>query len=404
MTVWQLKRTLRSSLTKNGPEIQAFLTGNMPSFVTRSAPKAVDRAPVIFFHGVEPAAFGAQLRYLRANRYRTLDADELEGRLRAGAGREREVALTFDDATWTFWAYAFPLLRRHEARAILFAIPGVVPDDPTFYPNLEDLWAGRWSAAEIEARAKVQPLCTWRELQSLHGTGLVDIQSHSLTHALVPVAPRIADFVHPGFKTGDYANSDLPLSSSDDPRRPERRPRLGAPVFEAASTLSGRPRFVESPALARAMVDHVAAAGGASFFERSAWRRELAALFDAWPADRRGAFETAAETREAIRRELVDSKALLEARLPGKTVRHFCYPWFEGCALADRLAAEAGYRTVHGGVDVRRQQGTAMPLRVQRISEEYLFRLPGEGRGGIAPVWVNRVRGLVARTQVARGA
>ena len=66
MTVCQLKRTLRSSLTKNGPEIQAFLTGNMPSFVTRSAPEAADRVPVIFFHGVEPAAFEAQLRYLRA--------------------------------------------------------------------------------------------------------------------------------------------------------------------------------------------------------------------------------------------------------------------------------------------------------------------------------------------------
>jgi Polysaccharide deacetylase len=398
MKVRQLKRALRSSLTKNGPEIQAFLSGNMPSFVTRSAPEAVDRAPVIFFHGVEPSAFEAQLRYLQANRYRTLDADALESRLRSGAGHEREVALTFDDATWTFWAYAFPLLRRHDARAILFAIPGVVPDDPTSYPNLDDLWAGRCSAAEIEVRAKLQPLCTWRELQALHGTGLVDIQSHSLTHALVPVSARIDDFVHPGFKAGDYGNTDLPLSSWDDPRRPERQLRLGAPVFEAASRLSGRPRFIESPDLARAMGEHVAARGGTAFFERPAWRRELGALFDAWPTDRRGAIEPPDQTLEAIRRELVESKALLEARLPGKTVRHFCYPWFEGCALADRLAAEAGYRTVHGGIDVRPQRAAAMPLRVQRVSEEYLFRLPGEGRGGITPVWLNRVRGLVAKS------
>ena len=120
-------------------------------------------------------------------------------------------------------------------------------------------------------------------------------------------------------------------------------------------------------------------------------------MADAWPEGRRGRLETPEQTRAAIRDELALSKELLEARLPGKAVRHFCYPWFDGCDLADRLAAEAGYRTVHGGVGVRSRHGTAMPLPVQRISEEYLFRLPGEGRGEIAPVWLNRVRGLMAK-------
>jgi peptidoglycan/xylan/chitin deacetylase (PgdA/CDA1 family) len=397
----RLRRSLRSSLTKNAPEIQAFVTGNMPSFVVRAGRRA--RVPVFFFHDVEPGRFEAQLRYLRSNGYRTLDADELEARLRRPQGPDhdrgdgRDVALTFDDATWTFWAHAFPLLRRHQARAILFAIPGIVPDDPTPYPDLEDLWAGRCSAAEIAARANIQPLCTWRELQALHASGLVDIQSHSLTHALVPVSARIGDFVHPGFAAGAFANSDLPLAASDDPRRPARRLRLGAPVLEAASRLCGRPRFLEAPELAQALADHVAAQGGAPFFERPSWRRELATVLDGWPEQRRGAFETPEQTRASIRDELALSKELLEQHLPGKVVRHFCYPWFDGCDLADRLAAEAGYRTVHGGVGVRSRDGMAMPLPVQRISEEYLFRLPGEGRGRIAPVWLNRVRGLMAK-------
>jgi peptidoglycan/xylan/chitin deacetylase (PgdA/CDA1 family) len=378
--------------------VQAFLTGNMPSFVVHAGPRAAG-VPVFFFHDVEPGRFEAQLRYLRQNRYRTLDADQLEARLRRPRGPDhgrddgRDVALTFDDARWTFWAYAFPLLRRHQVRAILFAIPGIVPDDPAPYPNLDDLWAGRCSAAEIAARAKLQPLCTWRELRALHESGTVDIQSHSLTHALVPVSARIEDFVHPGFAAGTFANSDLPLASSDDPRRLG----LGAPVFEAASRLCGRPRFLEAPELAQALVDQVAARGGAGFFERPSWRRELAAVLDAWPTDRRGRLETPEQTREAIRDELALSKELLESRLPGKAVRHFCYPWFDGCDLADGLAAEAGYRTVHGGVGVTSGDSTAMPLPVQRISEEYLFRLPGEGRGGIAPVWLNRVRGLMAK-------
>jgi Polysaccharide deacetylase len=409
MTVRRLASSLRSSLAKNGPEIQAFLTGNMPSFVTHAnGQESADGVPVFFFHGVEPHRFEAQLRYLQSNGYRTLDADELEARLRRPQSRDfsgdpgRAVALTFDDATWTFWAYALPLLRRYEARAILFAIPGIVPDDPTCYPNLEDLWAGRCSATEIEARAQVQPLCTWRELRALHGSGMVDIQSHSLTHVLVPVSPRVTGFVHPGFVAGVYANANLPLGSSDDPRQPRRRLRLGAPVFEAASRLSGRPRFLESPELVQALIDHVAARGGPRFFERTSWRGELTAVLDAWPANRRGRFETSAQTRAAICDELALSKEVLESRLPGKAVGHFCYPWFDGCGLADQLAAQVGYRTVHGGIGVRSRDGSAMPLPVQRISEEYLFRLPGEGRGGIAPVWLNRVRAFISKDAPAQ--
>jgi peptidoglycan/xylan/chitin deacetylase (PgdA/CDA1 family) len=401
MTAHRLRSLLRSSLIKNGPEIRAFVTGNMPSFVTRAkAPTAVEGTPVFVFHDVEPDWFESQLRYLRSNGYRMLDADQLEARLRRPGTQNHggDIALTFDDASWTFWAYAFPLLRRHQVRATLFVIAGIVPDDPTSYPNLEDLWAGRCSAAEIAARAKVQPLCTWRELQALHDTGMVDIQSHSLTHALVPVSARILDFVHPGFDAGAYANANLPLTSSDDPRQPERRLQLGAPVFEARSRLSGRARFLDVPELTQTLVEHVAVRGGPDFFKRAAWRLELAAVLDAWPEHRRGAFETPEQTRAAIRDELALSKEFLESRLPGKAVRHFCYPWFDGSGLADELAAQVGYRTVHGGIGVRSQDGSAMPLPVQRVSQEYLFRLPGEGRGGIAPVWLNRVRGFVARS------
>jgi hypothetical protein len=394
-------RSLRSALIKNGPEVRALLTGGMPSFVTGSA--ADDRVPVFFFHRVGPERFEAQLRYLRANGYRMLDADELEARLRGEPGRDvgREVALTFDDATWTFWTYAFPLLRRYDAKAILFAIPGLVPEDPTTHPSLADAWDGHSSLAEVAARGTVQPLCTWRELQAMHASGMVDIQSHSLTHSLIPVSARVRDFVHPGFDAGSYANADLPLSSLDEPERPERKLRLGAPVFEAASRLGPRPRFLEDPELTSALTRHVEAHGGTAFFKQPAWCRELCGVLAAWPAERRGSFERPADGREAMRRELVRSKALLEEHLPGKAVRHFCYPWFESCALADGLAAEAGYRTVHGGIDTKAGDPCALPLRIQRISEEYLFRLPGEGRGGITRVWIDRVRGLAGRTAVA---
>jgi hypothetical protein len=81
----------------------------------------------------------------------------------------------------------------------------------------------------------------------------------------------------------------------------------------------------------------------------------------------------------------------------GKEVRHFCYPWFAGSETADRLAAEAGYQTVHYGFELKggKAQIVGAPLRVRRLPEEYPFRLPGDGRVLIRSIWMKRVRGFM---------
>jgi peptidoglycan/xylan/chitin deacetylase (PgdA/CDA1 family) len=384
---------LSQAWRKNGPEIRALLSGRMPAFTWGG--RALGQVPVFVFHDVAPSRFEAQLRFLRANGYCTLDADDLADALQRRAQADGAVALTFDDATWTFWAFAFPLLRRYGFRGILFAIPGLVPDDSTRYPSLDDVWAGRCTLPELQARAVVQPLCTWQELAVIHESGLVDIQSHSLTHARIAVSPRVVDFLRPDFDTYFFGNVNIPISARDDPERPERRLRHGAPVFESASRLTCRRRYREDPGLVDAFTRYVDAQGGASFFAASDWRRRLRRQLAGWPASRRGGFESEAEMIAAVRRELAESKRLLEGRL-GKPVRHFCYPWSEGSARADELAAEAGYRSVHYGVLAPRDPTEEAldgewPLRVPRISEEYLLTLPGSSRLSMWSVWRERV-------------
>lgn len=398
--IGQARRRLRRSLEKNAPEVRALLTGRMPRFVTGLGRGGrLREVPVFVFHEVEPATLDAQFLHLRSNGYRTLEASELEAVSRCGITGERDVALTFDDATWTFWAYAFPMLKKHNLRAILFAIPGIVPEDSTAYTNLEDVWAGRCTREDVARRGKSQPMCTWRELELMQRSGLVDIQSHSLLHARVPVSPRLSDFLHPAFDTDSYGNVNVPLSSLDSPENPERALRLGAPVFESAPRSACRPRFKESPELVQAMIDYVEQRGGPAFFNRRGWRRELTALFSEWPAQHRGSFETAQEMESAVRMELVRSREILEERL-SKEVRHFCYPWYAGSKTADRLAGEAGYQSVHYGLDISGPHGHAdgMPYPVRRLSEEYLLRLPGHGRSSIwciASIWTSRARNRI---------
>ncbi|MFQ5904786.1 MAG: polysaccharide deacetylase family protein [Candidatus Binatia bacterium] len=381
-----LKNSLRRSFEKNAPEVRAFLSGQIPSFVTqRRGSASLAEVPVFVFHAVEPERLDIQLLYLRSNDYRTLDANELEAAVRWDVRKGREVALTFDDATWTFWTYAFPLLKRYGFRAILFAIPGIAPDDSTLYPNLEDVWEGRCIQKDLERRGEIQPLCTWRELVLMHESGIVDVQSHSLTHARVSVSPRLVDFLHPGFDA-DFKNVNVPISLLDNQEHPERKLRLGAPVFESAPRMACRLWFKEAPELVAAMTGYVEDHGANAFFGRPNWRKELVTFFRRWPPERLGSFETSEEMVLAVRRELFGSRKTLEERLPGKVVRHFCYHWFVGSDTADRLAAQVGYRTVHYGIQIngRPAQSARIPFRIRRISEEYLLRLPGHGR---LPIW-----------------
>jgi len=388
-----IKNRLKESIQKNAPEAKAYFTGHMPSFVTKvGRPDSLSNVPVFVFHEVEPNHLNKQLLYLQVNHYRTLDADELEEAARKGIGGRREIGITFDDATWTFWAYAFPLLKKYGFQAIVFAIPGLVPNDSALYPNIEDVWEGTCSLGDLEQRRDIQPLCTWRELAIMHQSGLVDIQSHSLTHARVPVSPRLIDFFHPGFDSYFFANINVPISSLDDPKHPERKFRLGAPVFKSASRMAGRIRFREAPELVEGMMSYVEHHGAETFFAHRNWEKKLTAVLRQWPSEKMGRFETPEEMESAVRWELVESKKILEERL-SKKVHHFCYPWFSGSGLVDHLAAEAGYRTLHYGIDVNGQTeaGETVPLRIRRISEDYLFRLPGKHRLPIRSIWISRL-------------
>jgi len=408
-----MKNSFKARLTKiyqkNADEILTFGLGRMPSFVT-GATEVRGAPPVFCFHDVEAETFEAQLSKLVKGGYRTLDADSLERALIAEKGAAtRDVALTFDDGTASFWNTVFPLLRRYECRAILFVIAGIVPNDDSLHPNLEDVWQGRASSADLEERERYQPVCTWRELGIMHESGLVDIQSHSMTHSRVPTSSRIIDFFFPGFPIETYGNVNIPLPAGDDFRQPLRALPMGAPIFESASRMAAIPRFLENGEPVRCLARHVEENGGEGFFARPSWRSELAKLWEGAGTDAAvepGRYETREEMETNLRWELQQSKQRLEEKLPGKSATHFCYPWFQGSTTTDRLARSVGYSAVHYGLRIpvvaRGESEAELPRRIQRLSEEYLARLPGPGRESLSKIALRRIRGSVGRVRRGR--
>ena len=357
---------------------------------------SVQSIPVFVFHSVEPERFETQLRYLSQNGYRSVDSDSLLDILKNGKrDQDKALALTFDDATGSFWSSAFPILKKYKFKAILFAVPRLIPDEQTDYPNMESLWEGKSSFSDIKNRERVQPLCTWRELIKMHQSGIVDIQSHSLTHSRINISPRVVDFINPLFETYFFGNVNIPISRNDCPEQPLRQSKLGKPIYESASRLSGSLRFLENPSIGVSLVHYVEKNGGNAFFSHFSWRRQLKRKFRDLISKYgiQPEFESSQERQEAIRLEFTKSKSLLEDRLSGKTIRHFCYPWFQGSSRSDRIAGECNYQSVFYGLEAgeHKSEPKKGPFRVQRISEEYLFCLPGHGRQSISTVWVGKI-------------
>lgn len=370
--------------------------GRYPAFVTGGAlPRG--QVPVFCFHSLEPRSFGRKLEHLASNGYVTLSADEyfafLEGRFEPP---ERAVVLTFDDGRSSVRTIGFPLMRRHGMKGVVFVVPGRTAARPgALPPTLDDVPHGRTTLDALLAREQgPEAFLSWEEMAELSRSGLFAFASHSLSHARVHTAPRVETFLHPGLTRG-YGPLDVPWVQVDGRDRFAGEAPLGTPLLRSQPRLSDAERFHEDPELRRECVALVEAEGGARFFERPDWERRLQRVV----AGRRlgGRVETPAEREAAIRRELCESRRLIEERLE-RPAPDLCYPWHVAGTLARRIAREAGYRSAYcgkvAGAPITAAGGD--PHRIARIGEDYVELLPGRGRGRLSDVLRAKLRRRVA--------
>jgi peptidoglycan/xylan/chitin deacetylase (PgdA/CDA1 family) len=367
--------------------------GRYPAFVTGGSLLRGD-VPVFAFHGAEPESFRRKVRHLADNGYVTLSADEYVTVLLGGRpAPDRAVVLTFDDGRGSLWTVAGPLLHAFGMRAVVFLVPGRLRSRPgPLPPTWADVEAARAEASVVLTREQGEgALLSWEEVEALGRIGVFDFQSHTLTHARIHIGPRLTGFVSPASRRG-YDAFDQPAVNDGARDLFGEEVPLGTPLFQSASRTSEELRFFEEPGVRRACVETVAAEGE-GFFARDDWERRLRRVFGRVRV--RGRIETADERAQAIRRELVEARRLIEERT-GKAVGHVCYPWHVAGPTTRRLALEAGYRTAFcgkvPGVPITGVGGD--PQAIARISGDYVELLPGRGRSTLGEVlrhkWVRR--------------
>ena len=389
-----ISHPLHWKFQKNRHVLESLLLRNAPAFVPGRRPRPLrGEVPVFTFHTAEPEGFERQCRHLVENGYRTLDADGFAHWVASGkAPPENAVVLTFDDGLSQVWTVAFPILRKYGLTAICFSIPGVIPDaESPPRANLADVWDGRAELPDVVApRRGDEALCSWSEIRAMHESGVVQFESHTMVHGLVPVSDRVFDFQGPHYDPYFYANIHVPVLRRAGEDLIDRAPRAGTPIFWSRPRMSAARRFFDDERVRDRCVERVAREGEASFFARKDWRRELEHELARARRDfgTKGRFETEAERDTAIFEDLGRCREIIESRLPGREVRQICWPWYEAGEFAVEQARRAGYEITYFGQRFGRRTNRAGddPLHVVRVEEMFVERLPGRGRRGLGEI------------------
>ncbi len=131
--------------------------------------------PIIMYHSIlkdpalagdyviSPAQLESDLQYLQKAGYQwILSQDLIDYVYRGGSLPEKPILLTFDDGYYNNYYYAFPLLQKYGAKAILSPIA---------------VESERYSKTEDENPNYAH--CNWEVLREMYQSGLVEIANHS---------------------------------------------------------------------------------------------------------------------------------------------------------------------------------------------------------------------------------
>ena len=168
----------RSTVMKVGKESKrkyGFSEGNYYLAAAKTSKPEQVRLPVIMYHGllkdpkmqndyvISPDLFEQDLKYLKKQGYTAILIRDLIDFVEQGAPLPKKpILLTFDDGYYNNYLYAFPLLKEYKMKAVI-SIIGKHTD--------------RFS--EKDDNHATYSHITWKQIQEMVGSGLVEIQNHS---------------------------------------------------------------------------------------------------------------------------------------------------------------------------------------------------------------------------------
>lgn len=334
------------------------------------------RIPIVYYHSIGPINPGwnrnfltLELKYFRdqldyfARGYQVIGLREyweIRNELRDPVNNA--LVITFDDGFLDNWVWAFPWLKKYGFKATIFVSPEFVDLKNGIRPNLDDYEQGRAGLNEITRWGYL----SWEEMRLMEKSGLVDIQSHTMTHTRYFVSDRLVGFHHPGadilYPAGNLFPERKPYSIGDESF--EKLLPYGYPLFAESSSM-----VAKKVAINPKFIDECVATLNQYDFNKYVFADALALvrpLHESYVAagELVTGIETEKEYLQRIDHEIVGAKQAIEKNLK-KKVEFLCWPHGDNDELTQQLAMKAGYlATTTGSKQVIPDSSERIPLRI----------------------------------------
>ena len=310
--------------------------------------------PIIYFHSVAPlrnkvwsrqyltfnlAAFEEILKYFVSHSYKSHFLNAYFEKYHNG----NNIIINFDDGYVDNWIYVFPLLKKYKIKATIYINPEFVDQKSIRRFTLEDYWSGRRSFDDINSWG----FLSYDEMRIMEKSGLVDIQSHTLTHNKYPVSDNIFGFHHPGSNSlntiGRLFPGIKPYYIQDE--NYESLIPYGYPFFEEKSAMIAKIAEINSDLIN----DIIHTLRGEKWTKE--WSISNKLMSDVIEILRHYrtknnsiiSVESDIEYEKRVYYELYESKRILEYNLE-KVISYCCWPHGDYNSKAHDIAREIGYK------------------------------------------------------------
>ncbi|MEX2512331.1 MAG: polysaccharide deacetylase family protein [Cyclobacteriaceae bacterium] len=314
-------------------------------------------------------------KFLHRGRYQTFHLDEwYELQKNPHLILKRQIILTFDDGYLDNWVFAYPILKKYQLKGTVFVNPEFVDPSSDIRPTLEDVWAGKLKKKDLFSLSYLN----WEEIKQLDLSGILDVQSHSMSHNYYFKSDKIVDF----YKGQDEYHWLAWLERQD--QKPfwltgnqKDFVEVGYPVFEFGRALGVR-RFKPSDDFILAFT---AKAQQLISNKSRNVLNELKKFSDEFKNSniKTGSYESKNEMAERYRYELFESKRLLEEKL-NKKIDFLCWPGGGYNELSIQISKEAGYKasTIASRERHNKLDNSQAYKRIQRFGLRSFLDIRGE--------------------------
>jgi hypothetical protein len=231
------------------------------------------------------------------------------------------------------WVYAYPILKKYNLKGTIFVNPEFIDESEEIRNNLDDVWEKKIEHNQLTPLGFVN----WAELQKMETTGVMDIQSHSMSHNFYFHSNQIKD-IYIGQPHYDWMGWN---------NKPSRKPYYvtenqeqfipkGSPIFEFGRALGLRRYFPDEQLVKYATEMY---SKNEDMKDKTSLINKLSEKLSIYP----GTYEADEDMEKRYRYELFESKRLLEEKL-NKKIEFLCWPGGGYNKLSIDLCIEAGYK------------------------------------------------------------